>query len=340
MRRGLMLSILEEQMNRRRNMLVAIGAAVAVAPFHALAQTRVQKIPRVGYLQQFDEPFRLDAFKLGLRELGYVEGKTIIVEYRSADGSEARLAEYAAEFVRSNVDVIVSDGGTPSTLAAKKATQTIPIVFPTLADPVVQGVVASLARPGGNLTGLSLQSPDMTGKVLELFKEMLTRAKRIIILVNPANTSSRPILSQVDVAARTLGLEMQTVEVRSPADFADAYAEIARRRADGVVIWNDTMLVRHSATLASLAAKQKLPSMGYHSALPENGGLASYGPNRSDMLRRAAIYVDKILRGAKPGDLPIEQPMKFDFVINLKTAKALGIKIPQAILVRADRVIE
>jgi putative ABC transport system substrate-binding protein len=325
-------------MNNRRKLVIALGAGALTAPFGSFAQQG--KVWRIGFLQHFNEPLRLEAFTRGLRELGYVEGKTIIVDYRSAAGSGDRLAAIAADFVQQNMDVIVADGGTPATLAAKKATQTIPIVFPTIADPVALGVVTNLARPGGNITGLSLQSPDMTGKVLELLKEIVTRVKRIAFMVNPANPSIRPILSQVEIAAKALGVDVVFVEVKRPAEFFGAFAEITRKRADAVVIWNDTMLVQRSSSLAVLAAKHNLPTMGYHSALPEGGGLASYGPSRTDMLRRAAIYVDKILKGAKPGDLPIEQPTKFDLVVNMNTAKALGIKIPNSILVRADKVIE
>jgi putative ABC transport system substrate-binding protein len=282
----------DKHRSMRRSLLGVLAATALAAPSVSFAQSRPPKLPRIGFLQHFNEPLRYEAFMRGLRELGYVDGKTIIVDYQPAAGNNDRLAAIAAEFVQQNVDVIVADGGTPATLAAKKATQTIPIVFPTNGDPVATGVVANLAHPGGNVTGLSLQSPDTTGKVLELLKEIVTRAKRVAFMVNPANTSLRPILPQVEIAAKSLGVEIQLVEVKRPADFAGAFGQITRKRADALVIWNDTMLMQHSSSLAIWAAKYNMPSMRYHSTLPEHGGLASYGPSRADMLRRAAIYVD------------------------------------------------
>jgi len=242
--------------------------------------------------------------------------------------------------VRIKVDVIVAEGGILSVLAAKNATLSIPIVFPTIADPVAQGVVTSLARPGGNLTGLSVQSWDIAGKLLELLKEVVPRATRIAFLVNPDNPSLRQSLPEVQSAARKLGVESLVIEAKSALDLDGAFTEVSRRRADGVVIWSDAMLNGQSSTLGRLAAKHKLPTIGDNRALPENGGLASYGPNRLDMMRRSAILVDKILKGTKPADLPVEQPTKFELVINLKTAKALGLTIPQSVLGRADQVIE
>ena len=320
-----------------------VTVLLLVAPLAAEAQ-QPAKVPRIGYLRASHgtptSDARLVAFRQALRELGYVEGTTILIEFRSAGGKADRLAALAAELVRLKVDVIIAEGGTASVLAAKNASQTIPIVFPTIGDPVAQGVVTNLARPGGNLTGLSLQAPETTGKLFELLKEIVSGATRIAFLVNPDNPSLRPVLPEVQIAAQKLGVEILIVEARVPADFGGAFAETARWRADALVIWSDQMLVAQFSSLGRLAAKHKLPTISSNSALPEQGGLASYGPNRLDLMRRAAILVDKILKGAKPGDLPIEQPTTFDLVINLKTAKVLGLKIPSSILLRTDQIID
>ena len=326
----------------RRTFLCGLTVGTLSAPLAAEGQ-QAGKVPRIGYLRPSNATSTLDrfvAFRQALRELGYVEGTTILVEVRSADGRADRLPALAAELVQLKVDVIVADGGTASVLAAKNATQTIPIVFPTIGDPVAQGVVTSLARPGGNLTGLSLQTPDTTGKLLELLKELVSGAMRIAFLVNPENPSGRIERSEAQIAAKKLGVEILVIEAKAPTDFGGAFTEIARRRADALVIMSDTVFVGQSSLLGRLGAKHKLPTIGSNRALPENGGLASYGPNRSDMMRRAAILVDKILKGAKPADLPVEQPTKFELVINLKTGKALGLTIPPSVLGRADQVIE
>lgn len=283
---------------------------------------------------------RLAAFKQGLRDLGYVEGKSFVIEYRSAEGKYERFPALAEELVRLKVDVILADDGTPSTLAAKNATRTIPIVFPALNEPVASGIVTSLARPGGNVTGLTLQSPDTTAKRLQVLKEIIPSAKRIVVLVNPSNSSAVPWLQELPVAAKKLRVELLVVEARSPGEIDTAFADIGRKGSDGLVIFDDTVFFAESSRIAALAARMKLPTIGGNSLVAESGGLASYGPNRLDLVRRSATFVHKILKGAKPADLPIEQASKFDLIINARTAKALGITFPQSILVRADKVIE
>ena len=326
-------------MNKRRQVVVAFGAGAFCGSRFALAQSQGE-VRRIGFLQQFNDPVRLEAFRAGLRDLGYAEGRNIIIDYQPAAGNEARMNASAAEIVSQKVDVIVADGGTASTLAAMRATKSIPIVFPTLGDPVSQGIVKDLARPGGNVTGLSLQSTELTGKVLQLLREIIVGVKRVAFMVNPSNLSVGPVLLQLPPLAAKLGLDIRIFEPKATSEIVPAVSEIAHGRFDALVVWNDAMLVQNSLTIASLATTQKLPTMGYHSSLPESGGLASYGPDRADLLRRAAVYVDKILKGAKPGDLPVEQPTKFELVINVKTAKLLRIKIPQSILVQATKVID
>ena len=329
-------------MNRRDTVVALFALGAVAAPFISAAQSPTV-VARIGYLQlsvsSFDKA-RLAMFKEGLRELGYVEGKNFVIEWRSAEGKYERLPTLAAELVGLQMNVIVAAGGTPSALAAKNATKTIPIVFPTAADPVALGIVASLARPGGNVTGLSQQSAGTVAKRLQLLKEIVPHAKRIAVLTNPSNSSAVPWIKETQAATKQLAVTFLFIEARAPAEFDDAFAEIARKQADGLLIFEDVMFAVEAPRLGSLAAKWKLPTMGRNSVMPEAGALASYGVNTLEMYRRAAAYVDKILKGAKPGDLPIEQPTTFEFVINIKTAKALGITIPPKILLRADRVIE
>jgi putative ABC transport system substrate-binding protein len=314
---------------------------VLLVPPVAVGQPR-PGIPRIGFLTTYPSAndLRFEAFKQKLRELGHVEGKTIAIDYRSAEGKYDRLPALAAELVRRNVTVLMADGGTPSMDAAWNATRTIPIVFNAVADPEAQGFVTSLARPGGNVTGLSVQHPEFAPKSLELLKEILPSAKRIAILSNPTNSSLPRVLGQMQTAARALGLDIQIVNARAPDEFEGAFAEIARSRPAGLVILADALFITEARQLTALAVRHRLPTMGGIDAIPQSGGLSSYGPNRLDMIRRCAVLVDKILKGAKPGELPVEQPMKFDFVINLKTAKQIGLTIPQSILYRADQVIK
>lgn len=328
-------------MNNRRKLIVALCVGALIVPFSSFAQQQ-GKVWRVGFLSPYPSgnDLRFKAFKQQLRDLGHVEGKTITIDYLSAETKYDRLSVLAAELVRRNVDVIVADGGTPPVTAARSATKTIPVVFVAVSDPVGQGIVASLARPGGNVTGISLQGRDTAGKLLSLLKEIVPSARRIALLSNPANTSTSLVLSEMHAAARTLRLETTVVNARTPGEFEAAFAEIARDRPAGVVILNDPTYFSEAGRLTTLAAKHRLPTIGGHKAFPESGGLMSYGANRLDLVRRSAVLVDKILKGAKPADLPVEQPTKFDLVINLKTAKALGIKIPQSLLLRANEVIE
>src|SRR5262249_19662883 len=299
------------------------------------------KVWRIGFLDAFPSAnnARLEAFRQKLRELGYVEGKTIVIDYVSAEGKYELLPARAADLVRRNSDVIVTTGGGPAAGAARDATRTIPIVFVAVGDPVAQGLVASLARPGGNLTGFSTQSHEVVGKLLALLKEIVPSPKRIAFLSNPANPVTPFQLKEMQTAARALRLEAKVVEARSPDEFDRAFTEIARDRPAGLVIQSDPMFVGEFARLAGRAAKYSLPTITLINSLPERGGLMSYGPSPLAMLPRAAIYVDKILKGDKPGDMPVQQPTEFELVINMKTARALGLTIPESVLFRADSVI-
>ncbi len=328
-------------MNNRRKLVIALGASALTAPLSTFAQ-QPARMGRIGYLTHYPSgnDQRFEVFKQQLRDLGYVEGKTITIDYLSAEGKYDRLPALAAELVRRNVDVIMAHGGTPVATAARNAARTIPVVFQGVADPVGQGFVTSLARPGGNLTGISNQHPEVAVKSLALFKEIVPSAKRIAILSNPTNSSLPLVLSEMQAAARKVRLEITVVKAGAPAEFEGAFAEIVRDRPAGLVILSDGMFANEAVQLTTLAARHRLLTMGGNSTVPESGGLMSYGANRSDQIRRAAILVDKILKGAKPADLPVEQPTKFELIVNLKTAKALGIQIPQSILVRADKVIE
>ncbi len=328
-------------MNNRRKLLFVLGASAFAAPFASFAQQQA-KIGRIGYLSPFPSgnDLRFEVFKQQLRDLGHVEGKTITIDYLSAEGKYDRLPPLAADLVRRNVDVIMADGGTPSITAAKNATRTIPVVFTGVSDPVGQGIVASLARPGGNVTGLSVQHPETAVKSLALLKEIMPSARRIAILSNPTNSSLPLVIQDMQAAARTLRLEIIVVNAGTPAEFEGAFAEIIRTRAAGLVILADALFNSEAGRLTTLAAKHRLPTMGGQNTVPESGGLMSYGANRLDLVRRAAFLVDKILKGAKPADLPVEQPTIFELILNKRTARDLGIKIPNSILVQATKVIE
>jgi putative ABC transport system substrate-binding protein len=280
-----------------------------------------------------------DAFLQGLRERGWVEGQNIVFERRYSEGKAERYPDLAAELVRLKVDVIVA-AAAGAALAAKNATTSIPVVAVAITDPVGSGLVASLARPGGNITGLSLMAQDLVGKQLELIKEAVPKVSRVAVLWNPSHPIHRQLLSDGEVAARSLGVRLQLQEARGPGDFDAAFAAIAREGAGALLVLVDPMLFRHRALLLDLAARKRLPTMWGIGELAEAGALMSYGVNRADHMRGAATYVDKILRGARPADLPVEQPTKFELVINLKTAKALGLTLPQSLLLRADRVIQ
>jgi putative ABC transport system substrate-binding protein len=303
----------------------------------------VGKVHRIGYLSGSSisaNPKNLEAFQQGLRELGWIEGRNIIIEYRSAEGQLERLPELVAELVQLKVDVIAA-APTPAAAAARNVTRTIPIVGVSLTDPVGLGIVPNLARHGGNLTGVSYSvGPDIFGKDLDLLKQAVPRIRRVAVLSNPANASQPLIMKNIKAAAQSLGLELLLVEARGASEFDDAFAAIARERAQALFVAGDPTYIPHRTRLLELTAKSRLPSMFTQRAHVEAGGLMSYGPNFPDMYRRAAAFVDKILKGAKAADLPIEQPTKFELIINLKTARQLGLTIPPSLLASADYVIE
>ena len=306
----------------------------------ALAQ-QPAKVFRIGFLGSggpMDHTPRVNVFRQGLRDLGYVEGRTVTIEYRLAEGKMERLPALAAEHVALKVDVIVASG-TPTALAAKNATTTIPIVFATSGDPVGT-LVASIARPGGNVTGLSLVGPELVARQLQLLKEAVPKASRVAFLSNPDNPYTPVMVKEVEAAARSLKVRMQRVESRGGAATDAAFDAMARERPNALLVLFDPVLTGQRARISELANKHRLPSMCPHREYAEDGGLMAYGASLTDLYRRAATYVDKILKGAKPGDLPVEQPTKFELVINLKTAKALGLTIPPSLLARADQVIE
>jgi len=327
----------------RRAFIGALAGGLLAAPLAAGAQPAPRNA-RIGYLATnlATTPHLQDAFRQGLRDLGYVEGRNLVIEYRSAEGKPDRLAVLAAELVALNIDVIVAPG-TPQALAAKQATRTLPIVFATAADPVGSGLVTSLARPGGNVTGLSILAPALVGKRLELLTQALPGVSRVAVLWQPGGHDERTdndILKEAGVAARVLGVRLQFVEVRGPADFDRAFSDMTRARAGALTVLTGIMFLNERRRLVDLTAKNRLPAVYGGRDFVDAGGLLSYGPNLADLYRRAATYVDNILKGAKPGDLPVEQPTKFELVINLKTAKALGLTIPPSLLQRADQVIE
>jgi putative ABC transport system substrate-binding protein len=325
-----------------RSLLRTAGLSLALlaAPVAAQAQ-RASNVPRVGLLgtgSPADTAPRLDAFRQALRELGYVEGRTIEIESRWAEGRLERFPGFAVELVDLKVDVIFAVTS-PAALAARRATATIPIVFATAADPVGSGLVASIAHPGGNVTGLSLLAPEMVARQLQLLKEAVPRAARVAVLSNPLNRYTSLMVKELEAAARSLGVHVQLVEVREPDAFDSAFAAIAKERSGALFVLFDPMLFAHRTRIAEFANRNRLPAMYPHREYAEAGGLMAYGTDLRDNFRRAASYVDRILRGAKPADLPVEQPTKFELVINMKTAKALGVTIPPAVLARADEVI-
>jgi putative tryptophan/tyrosine transport system substrate-binding protein len=317
---------------------LAATALLLALTIPAQAQ-QAKKVPRIGYLRFIEFPAYDAAFRNGLTDLGYIERENIHVEYRFAGGSLARLAEFAAELVSLKVDVIVA-GSTQSIDAAKRATKTIPIVFPVTFDPVESGFVASLARPGGNLTGLSTVNPDAAAKRVELLKEVIPEISRLAVLRNPTNSGSQFPLKETEAGAKQLGIRLQTLEARSPEELEGVFRLATSERAGALIVIVDALFNAHQQRISELAIKHRLPAMFDSAQYAEAGGLISYGANLSDLFRRAATYVDKILKGAKPADLPVEQPTKFDLVINLKTAKEIGLTIPPNVLARADKVIK
>jgi len=325
---------------RAVGLLVPFAFVLLIAPVAADAQQG--KAYRIGYVGNSSaslEPRLLGAFRDGLRNLGYVEGQNIRIEYRWAEGRYERFPDFMAELVRLKVDLIVV-AGTPAILAAKQATNTIPIVMAVIGDALEAGVVPSLARPGGNVTGLSTVVPELEGKRLELLKQALPKLSRLVVLANPANPFVEVALKHTQRAAEELRIKLQRVDVRQPEEFGHAFTVIANERPDALVVIADRFMLTHRAQIIAFGTKSRLPGMFPYREFVEEGGLMAYGPSYPDMFRRSATYVDKILKGAKPADLPVEQPNKFELMINLKTAKALGLTIPRSLLLRADQVIE
>jgi len=326
-------------MNKRLAWLAALILLVSATLVEAQQPT---KIPLIGFLSgsfPSTSPARREAFRQGLRELGYVEGKNIVIEQRYADGKFDRLPALAAELVRLKVDIIVT-AGPQSTRPAKQATSTIPIVMAMDPDPVGNGFVASLARPGGNITGLSSLAPEISGKQLELLKEIVPRLSRVAVFGTSINSGNAQTLREVELTAKAFGVKLQYLDVLSPKDIETAFRVASKGRADAVLMLPGSVLVLQRAQLADLAAKNRLPAIYPQPDYTEAGGLVYYGANTADLFRRAATYVDKILKGAKPADLPVEQPTKFEFIINLKAAKQIGLTIPPNVLARADKVIK
>ena len=329
---------------RRIGLAVVLALSLMVAPLAGAAQ-QATKIARIGYMAMdltTDTPNR-EAFLQGLRDLGYIERQNVLIEYRDAEGKPERLPALAAELAALRIDIIVTGGGTAAALAAKKASTTLPIVFIGVGDPVSDGLVASLARPGGNVTGFSLLGPELVGKSLDLLKQAVPGVSRVALLVKPdatPNDTMNRFRKEAEVAAQALGVLLQIVEARSPADFERAFSEMSKARAGALAVIPTPVFGSAGQRLADLAKKNELPTVFLFRYYVDAGGLMSYGPDLVDHWRRAATYVDKILKGAKPADLPVEQPTKFELVINLKTAKTLGLTIPQSVLLRADQVIE
>jgi putative ABC transport system substrate-binding protein len=325
--------------SRARRQFITVAGVAAVWPLASRAQPA--KLPTIGFLGSLSQSAQSKwtaAFVQRMREHGWIEGRTVAIEYRWAGGRSVRFAEIAAEFVRLKVDVIVT-AGTAAVMAAKQSTSVIPIVFGTAGDPVGTGLVASLARPGGNVTGLSNQSADLPGKRLELLREAVPSLRRLAIMANVGSLIGKLEMSEAGAAARTLGLEVVTLEIRRAEDIAPAL-EALKGRADALYVVTDPLAGTNRIRINALALGARLPTMHGLPDYVEAGGLMSYGPNIPELFRRAGDYVDKILRGAKPADLPVEQPTKFSLIVNLKTAKALGLTISPALLDRADEVIE
>ena len=323
----------------RRDTILALLAFGAV-PFPTGAQPR-RKVYRIGVLDTTPASLNavnMDAFRQGLRALGYVEGQNLEIVYRASDGRNERFPDLASELVRLKVDLILTRG-TPAAVAAKSATPMIPVVMAASGNPVDAGVVASLGRPGGNVTGLSAQNSDVYAKRLELLKELLPNLKRIAALCNMSNPAIPSEWKVVEASARSLGVESQLLDVRRAEELGHAFDAAAAQRADALVVWLDGLLVANLQLIIERAAKQRLPAIYASAEFVDAGGLISYGVSYPHLYRKAATYVDRIFKGAKPADLPIEQPTQFELVINLKTAKALGVTVPRSILLRADKVI-
>jgi putative tryptophan/tyrosine transport system substrate-binding protein len=329
-------------MNARRRVVLLLMAGALTVPFASFAQ-QPTKSARIGFLAPTSPQVlstRLQAFRDGLRELGYVEGKNLQLEVRWGEGKLERLPTLADELVQAKVDVIVA-ATSPAVVAARQATQTVPIVMPVSSDPVRDGLVASLARPGGNITGFSMMAPELGQKQLQLLEELFPNVSRAVaVLWNPAYVGMRARFEQAQVAAPAVGLTVRSVEVRDTHELDVAFEAIIREHPDELLLLVDPFTFSQRARIVEFAAEQRLPVIYESSDFVDVGGLMSYGPNINDMYRRSATFVDKILRGAKPAELPVEQPTKFELAVNLRAAKVLGIKFPESILLRADKVIE
>jgi len=325
----------------RREVLLAIATTLLAMPLPGETQN-ARKIYRVGYLGNSSaslEPDLVEAFRQGMRDLGYIEGKNLVIEFRWAEGRYDRFASLVTDLIHLPVDVIVT-AGTPGTLAAKNATKTIPLVIAVSGDAVGSGLIESLARPGGNVTGLTTMVPELEGKRLELLLEILPKLARITVLKNDANPLMAILFRQTAAAAKSSGVALEAVDIRAVDDFEKAFASIAKARPDAIIVLADRFLLAERERILTFAAKERFAAMYPYREFVERGGLISYSPNYAESFRSAARYVDKILKGTKPADLPVEQPTKFELVVNMKTAKTLGFKIPNSILLRADGVIK
>jgi putative tryptophan/tyrosine transport system substrate-binding protein len=325
-----------------KKIVVFFLAASIVACFHVAEAQQQKKVHRIGYLSassRSSEAASNEGLRQGLHELGYIEGQNIVIEYRWGEGRSDQLPELAADLIRLNVDVMVVRGDM-AILAAKQLTSTIPIVMAGVGDPVGRGFIASLARPGGNITGVSNLSVDISGKWLELLKETAPRIAQVAVLRNAANPTHSTLLKETQIAARALGVKLLDLECRSPEDFDNLFATTTKARVDALIMFPDPMLSANQRRVVDYVTRTRLSSMAMPSGYAEAGGLMAYGPNVQNNLRRTATYVDKILKGTKPADLPVELPTKFEFVINLKAAKQIGLTIPQSVLYRADKVIK
>jgi ABC-type uncharacterized transport system substrate-binding protein len=324
---------------RRRDFIIVIGRAAVAWPVGVHAQ---HKIPRIGFMGNSTaalETNLVDAFREGLRELGYEEGRNIAIEYRWAEGNYDRFPMLAAELIATKVDAIVT-AGTPAALAVKSATTTVPLVMVAVGDPIGTGLVSSLARPGGNLTGLSSIAPDLEGKRLQLLREVLPALSHVAMFVNSLNPFHVSSMKQARAAAQAMGIKLQLHDIRKSEDLDGAFAAIRNERPDALLILADRVFLHNRQRMMDFINELRLPNVNAYKELVEAGGLMSYGPSYEDMHKRAAIYVDKILKGTKPADLPIEQPSKFTFIVNLKAAKALGVTVPSQLLGLADQLIE
>src|SRR5262245_26083611 len=323
----------------KAKILVFALLGLILATIHLAEAQQPKKVPRIGYLGATPHSARIDAFRQGLHELGYTEGKNIIIEWRFAEANPDRLRTFAAELVRLPVEIIVT-AGPVSTRSAKQATAAIPIVMAFDEDPVGSRFAASLARPGGNITGLSALSPEISGKQLELLREIVPKLSHVAVLGNATQPGSPQALREINIAADAFRVQLQYLEIQAPKDIETAFQAASKERADAVLVLSTAILFSQRRQVADLAVKSRLSAIYNRPEYVEDGGLVSYGPSMTDLFRRAATYVDKILKGAKPADLPVEQPTKFEFVINLKAAKQIGLTIPPNVLARADKVIK